>query len=452
MKIMKKVFISAILLAICIAPLLSLPNNEYVVPLCRNFTKELFEPNAEPFLSPTLSVVNATTNSGFYHSAYVPAKVDKPYFRITLNLFYGPISNSMKTFSPTIPSKEFNMMDALRFGEYTSGGIIRIKDTVALLNYMFLNLIDMGMKDGSIQFPKESATLLGNEGAVLYVQDSVLQMLLHKHPLYPLLPNDAKQLLDSLLDINSSGRGFLGFTLPEGGRLNSILAGVPQLEIGSLFGTELLVRFIPKINFGEYIGDFSFWGVGLKHSISQYFYEDKNRDGNNRNKDNVAPFDLSVQAVYQRTSLVNANKIKVIRKDGLSTAIENITQSVLSSNANIYCFNVNASKQITNWLEFYTGLSYELLNIDGKYEYYLPISLQYQIGLVDYNLENDINTIEAPEYPGDQDPQTTNISLSQSQFKFTFGAAATLGRRVTLFLDYSITNFPVLSTGLQVRF
>ena len=439
---MKKILISIILLAIHIAPALSLPDNEYVVPLCRQFAKELFEPNSAPFLSPTLSIVNATTNSGFYHTAYVPAKVNKPYFRISLNLFYGPISNSMRTFSPNIPSKEFNMQDILPYIDLNLiQGTIGVKDTVALLNYMFLNLIDMGVKDGSIKFPEKSATLLGGEGANLIVEDYVLLDLYHKHPVYELLAQystEMAQEIENILKSLVATRHKLEFFLPNGGNLNNIFVGVPQLEIGSLFGTELLIRFIPKIDMGTYIGEFSFWGLGLKHSISQYFYKDKNRDGNNRIKEHIAPFDLAVQAVYQRTSLVNS---------------VGVTQSTLSSNTDIYCFNINASKQINNWLEIYSGLNYELLDITGKYEYLLPVGLQRQIGLMreDSTKPGIPIIIDPPEFPGDQEPQTTHIKLSHSQFKFTFGGAATLGN-FTLFLDYSITNFPVLSAGLKFKF
>jgi hypothetical protein len=91
---MKKI-LSALLLLVYAVPSFSMPTNDYIVPLCRQFSKDLIGPNTQPLFSPTMSVVNATTNSGFFHSAYIPAKVEKPYFRFTLNAFGGPVTNDM---------------------------------------------------------------------------------------------------------------------------------------------------------------------------------------------------------------------------------------------------------------------------------------------------------------------------------------------------------------------
>jgi len=55
------------------------------------------------------------------------------------------------------------------------------------------------------------------------------------------------------------------------GIINSTIfpAAVPQLTIGSLYGTEAVIRFIavPKM---DQIPSLSLWGVGARHSISQY--------------------------------------------------------------------------------------------------------------------------------------------------------------------------------------
>ena len=434
---MKRILVSLLLLAFFSAPVLSLPSNDYIVPLCKQFSKGLFDPNAGPLLSPTLSVVNATTNSGFFHSAYVPAKVDKPYFRVTLNSFGGFVGDDMLTFKPTIPSKEFNMADIPEF--ITIFPTLNIKDTAGLMNYFFLCLIDRGLKDGTINVPKKSATLLGGEGAIITLEDTTMLNLLkgfleENEALSNILKLYAPELLNDIENVFTFGE--LSFPLPTGGNLSTIIAGVPQFEIGSLFGTELLIRLIPKISLGEYIGNFSFWGIGLKHSISQYFYEDKNTDGNALIRENAPLFDLSVQVVYQHTSL--DNKVGV-------------TNALLSANANVFCFNVNASKRVLDLLEVYGGIGYERLDITGSFKYYLPVTLQRDLGLMRYDPETDRIITDPPEYPGDNDPQTTKITLDHNQFKLTFGAAVTLGP-VIVFVDYSVTKFPVLGAGLQVRF
>lgn len=69
--------------------IMAYPESWELVDLCRRFSKDLFDLNAKPYMSPTLSVVNSTSNAGASHSAYVPAKVNKPYFRFTVNTMVG---------------------------------------------------------------------------------------------------------------------------------------------------------------------------------------------------------------------------------------------------------------------------------------------------------------------------------------------------------------------------
>ena len=60
---------------------------------------------------------------------------------------------------------------------------------------------------------------------------------------------------------------------------------VPQLTIGSVYGTEATVRFITLPEFGD--GDFpktTLWGIGGRHSISQYIQD--------------APLDIAVGVMY----------------------------------------------------------------------------------------------------------------------------------------------------------
>lgn len=65
---------------------------------------------------------------------------------------------------------------------------------------------------------------------------------------------------------------------------------VPQLTIGSLLGTEVCARYIPIPQLGD--GKFpsaSLWGVGLRHSISQYIAD--------------SPADLAVGGLFNRFTL-----------------------------------------------------------------------------------------------------------------------------------------------------
>ena len=435
--------ITVIVLSISILPttVKSAPPNEFIVPLCRMFSKDLFDLNANPYLSPTVQVVNATSNAGFFHSAYVPQKVNKPYFRFSLIAMSGSVRDDMKTFNPRIPTKEYNQNDLAPFVDITPilqppYINVNILDTAGLINYFFQNVLYDGIKTGKIVLPENAPTTLGNSKASLFLPRDVMKELIEAHPLYPIigLVPGGKELIENVI-----GSFPDEFSLAEGGNINSIAAAVPQLEIGSLYGTELLIRFIPPLDYGKWIGKFSFWGIGLKHSISQYFYNDTNRDGNAAKREQIAPFDLAVQAVYQRTGLENTI---------------GITDAKLKTNANIFSFNMHASKNFNNYFELYSGLSYEMTNITGSYTYYLPLELQKNIGLLRVEYLPDGKEKyhkEPPEYPGDDMPQFSKVTVSSSHIKWIIGASKNIGN-FTVFANYNVSKFNIFNGGIQYRF
>jgi hypothetical protein len=426
-------FIAIIALAFSTSnPLFAEPPNSYVVPLSRTLSKSIFDLNAKPYLSPTIQVVNATSNAGFFHSAYVPRKVNKPYFRFSLNAMAGLVPDDMKTFKPQIPTREYNMSDAMQYVTLT--GI----DTVGLINYFLQTILYDGIYNTkTIQIPEAAPTTLGDKKpSQLLLPHDVMLDLVRNHELYPIIVAafpEAAALIENVI-----GSIPPAFDLTAGGNLNIIPFGVPQLEVGSLFGTELLVRFIPPIDIGEWVGDFSFWGIGLKHSISQYFYNDTNRDGNADKREQIAPFDLAVQAVFQRTSLENT---------------VGYTNAKLKATANIFSFNIHASKNFDNIIEAYTGLAFEMTDIVGSYTYTLPISMQVDLGLAQYNPEDPNNPIIDPEngFPGDTIPQKSDVSLVENHIKWIVGVTKNIGP-VTIYADYSLSKFNIFSLGVQYRF
>jgi hypothetical protein len=56
----------------------------------------------------------------------------------------------------------------------------------------------------------------------------------------------------------------------------------PQLTVGSLFGTEFMISFLPHVSFGN-VGKVKAFGFGIKHEIGNYVH---------------VPFDLGVQFTY----------------------------------------------------------------------------------------------------------------------------------------------------------
>ena len=68
------------------------------VDLTRSLTTDLFNSNAVPYVQPMVTTLNATSNARFYDHAYVPAEVDQPYFKVSVNGMWGVINDDLKTF------------------------------------------------------------------------------------------------------------------------------------------------------------------------------------------------------------------------------------------------------------------------------------------------------------------------------------------------------------------
>ncbi len=430
---MNKKILTSILLIINIV-IIKAEADPNTVNLARAFGRDIFELNGVPYLQPLVETLNATSNSRFFNQAYVPQKVDKPYFRIGAHAMLGFVRNDMKTYNPAMPAEQLDMNELSKYADIDIiNQKVTIKDTSGLMYYALKTILYDGIHGTNkynkvfIHVPVTSATILGYQNAKFSLPHSAMDSLIRGHFIFPFLP---KEFQDSLLKTISRFPDL--FSLPPGADMNTIFAAVPQFEIGSLWGTEMLVRFIPPVDMGENIGDFDFWGVGLKHSISQYFDE--------------RYFDLAVQVVYQGTHL--ENKIGV-------------TNSDLRADGTFWDFNIHISKTFfDDKFNIYLGLSYEIFNINSNFTYYLPVETQWQLGLLRGEMtyppgKDSVYIIHKPEpelgFPGDTLPQTSNLRITNTNFKFVFGLTYQLGP-VAIFLDYNISKFNIFTGGIEFRF
>lgn len=434
---MKKFILVFLLISgISTIKLFGVPASSYTIDLARSFSKDIFDLNGVPYLSPMVKAVNATSNSRFYSNAYVPPRVSSPYFKITINGMAGLVRTQDKYYSPQLPMDSFSINKLSKYGTINinfldpSKSDIKIVDTAGLINYLFKTIMFDGYRSGKIVPPERASTILGKDTTHLHLSNDILTELVKNHVIYQFLPQEMK---DTLLNVIKQVPTF--FTLPAGGNISTIIAGVPQLEIGSLYGTELLLRVIPPLDLGKYIGEFAFWGIGIKHSISQYFtnyYE--NEDGTIFED---SPFDMALQIVYQGTNL--KNKVGV-------------TQSDLNANAQIWNANLHFSKSLAKVIDLYAGISYNYIDIDAKFKYYLPVETQMQLGLLRYDpVLNKIMPPEPPDYPGDTKPQTTKIGLKNDSFQATLGLKKDFGK-FSIFADYNISKFNIFTAGIQYSF
>ncbi|MFA7325220.1 MAG: DUF6588 family protein [Candidatus Kapaibacterium sp.] len=395
--------------------------NESAVELSRIIGKEIFELNGVPFTQPIVTATNATANSGFFNTAYIPKK-DSLYFKISVNYMHGFVPESDKSYSPSFPTEEFSLIEATKYVSFGNGQF-NVTDTVGLYTYLLKTLLYDGVADGSIIVPDRTATLLGKDNKNIEITEDSFRSNAEKRisGLEALtntkLSEDLKQEIYKTLD------GLPGsFDLPKGSGMNAMQFAVPQIEIGSYMGTELLIRFIPKINYGQTIGDFGFFGIGLKHSISQYFFEFEQE----------RTFDLAVQFAYQKSTLDN---------------IFGETNATLTSNANIINFNIQGSKSFEDLFDVYTGISFEQIDISADFVYTLPIATQVELKLVDENKQVD----PARGYPGDTKPQTTSLKVDDFNIKWVLGIKKDFGP-IAIFASYNVSKFDIFNGGIQYSF
>jgi hypothetical protein len=141
---------------------------------------------------------------------------------------------------------------------------------------------------------------------------------------------EAPTVIGSTQSVVVDGEGGAQAIFPGGLDVESFGVAVPQISIGSFAGTQLLGRFI-AVKLGDAdIGDLKLFGVGLRHSLSQYFPE--------------PPIDVAVSGMYQKfevgSKLVDANALS---------------------------FGAQASKRF-GVAEPYVGLSYDTFKTTIEYE------------------------------------------------------------------------------------
>jgi len=207
---------------------------------------------------------------------------------------------------------------------------------------------------------------------------------------------------------------------------------VPSLQagIGLPFGTELKVRYIPRIPISD--GDISSWGVGLLHSIMQYIPGDK-----------LLPFDISVFGGYTKltgNAPINldpgAPQFYSSKYPSTSWDDQNLKIVVEAWNASaIASFNLPV-------ISFYGGLGYTktstVINMTGNFP--LPtvntsLSTTSQV-YEDAGVLKDFPEIDIKNYSG----MRANIG-----FRLKFAV-------VTIHADYTRAQYNVYSTGLGISF
>jgi hypothetical protein len=126
--------------------------------------------------------------------------------------------------------------------------------------------------------------------------------------------------------------------------LDILPMAIPQVQIGSVYGTEISARFLPSIKIGQY-GSVGMWGFGIKHGITSHF---KN-----------SPVDVAVGFAVNNLAISDSKDKDLV-------------------NASSIAANLQVSKELSVFT-FYTGMQYEKTNMDVKVSYNgIASSMKYE--------------------------------------------------------------------------
>lgn len=134
------------------------------------------------------------------------------------------------------------------FGSNLNAGIYRTAGLPKMGIHLYVGVIAMGA-----MIPEGGRTYMGTPP-----------------PPYPQTPVKTASVFGDEGAVVDFGNG-LSYAFQDG-QLSGDFAplAVPHIEIGSIFGTVLKLRYAPPYDLGEDIGKLKFLGYGLQHNVSQY--------------------------------------------------------------------------------------------------------------------------------------------------------------------------------------
>ncbi len=239
------------------------------------------------------------------------------------------------------------------------------------------------------------------------------------------------------LDYTVSGIKLASFTLPPGTSYKLLPAPIIQAGIGLPLGTEVKVRYMPKVGIKD--GDISLWGVGLMHSIMQYIPGHKL----------IPVLDVSLFGGYTK---LEGNVHLALKPDG--SVLQNYSAAFLTTNPfdkqniniSVTAMNVNAIVSANlRIITFYGGLGYtkNSTKISLKGNYPVPVLVTTPVPHAEYN-ESTSSVLKGSDFK--------NLEIKDFS-----GLRANLGFRLkfsvfTMNIDYTRAMYNVVSAGLGLSF
>ena len=198
--------------------------------------EELSEDAAKSYVNPIVSAFGSNLNGGWYHKA-PKSKIFGIDFEVGV-VFMGTLFDAEnKTFSTT-GNFRFNRSQAQ---ELTAGLPPAIQDSV--INAIITQDFDVGIY---------GPTIVGDK------KDSVRIEFSERYVNYTVTSGVTDSVIVPGKVIPLPVKGLLG-------EIPALPLFAPQLSIGTVFGTQVVLRYVPAIEI-EDLGEFNYFGFGIQHN------------------------------------------------------------------------------------------------------------------------------------------------------------------------------------------
>ena len=243
----------------------------------------------------------------------------------------------------------------------------------------------------------------------------------------------------AMTSTDGNGHTLASFNTPPGADWKYVPAPTVQIGLGLPFGTEVKVRYLPKINISD--GDVSLWGVGVMHSLIQYLPGAKM----------IKLFDVSAFGGYTK---ISSNIPLNLQPDQATSHYTTVNPATAFSNqflsANVSALNVGIIGSVTiPVITVYGGLGYSKTGMDIKLKGNFPTPT-YNAA---YILTNP-SVYEDKGVVGDGITGVTGIKpIPTIDIKNLSGLRANIGLRIklailTIHADYTLAQYNILSAGI----
>lgn len=230
------------------------------------------------------------------------------------------------------------------------------------------------------------------------------------------------------------------FKTPPGSNWGAIPLPMIQAGLGLPLGTDVTVRFIPKIKIPVIDTKVNMLGVGVKHSILQYFPGEK-----------LMPIDLTLQGGYTKLEvsvpieLQPDASISHFNNYDINTDFED---QEVNMKVTAYSVNLLISKKLP-MVTFYSGAGY------SKTQTVIDVAGNYAMPTFDaaYSIQAPYSLLSpGPVYIDEEVKQVPTIDIkNHSGLRLNAGVRFTLGV-ITIHGDYTKANYSVITGGLGISF